>query len=49
MLLSQVLPEVINDARYRNCSVFDTCLPDLVGRPARERSWWSALFRPSDE
>jgi hypothetical protein len=49
MLLSQVLPEAINDARCRNCSLFDACLLDVVGRPARERSWRSALFRLSDE
>lgn len=49
MLLSQSLPEAINDARCRNCSLFDACLPDVVGRPARERSWQSALFRLGEE
>ena len=35
MLASSVLPKPKNDGRCRNCSLQDSCLPDVVGR--RER------------
>lgn len=42
------LPEAPNDARCRNCSLIDACLPTVVGEPARLRGLQGALFHAWD-
>ena len=46
LLQAQRLPPVLNDARCRHCSLQDTCLPKVVGEPARIRGMQSVLFQP---
>lgn len=46
LLQAQQLPPVLNDARCRNCSLKDACLPGVVGEPARLRGFQSVLFQP---
>jgi CRISPR-associated exonuclease Cas4 len=46
LLQQHRLPPVLNDARCQNCSLQDTCLPGVVGNPARLRGMQSALFQP---
>jgi CRISPR-associated exonuclease Cas4 len=45
-LHSQRLPPAPNDARCRNCSLINACLPFVVGEAARLRGLQGALFRP---
>jgi CRISPR-associated exonuclease Cas4 len=45
MLRLQLLPEAPNDARCRHCSLNNTCLPSVVGEPARMRGLQGALFQ----
>ncbi len=45
MLRSSALPAPNFDARCRHCSLLDSCLPEVVRRPARERAWRAALYR----
>jgi CRISPR-associated exonuclease Cas4 len=42
------LPEAVHDARCRQCSLYDACLPDLASTPARVRGFQGALFRLDD-
>jgi len=46
LLRSQQLPEAVNDARCRHCSLKDACLPDVIGERARLRGLQSVLFQP---
>ncbi len=46
MLRAQRLPAPSNDARCRNCSLAEACLPDVVGEPARLRGLQGSLFVP---
>lgn len=46
LLQSQQLPPALNDARCRNCSLKDVCMPHVVGEPARLRGMQSVLFEP---
>lgn len=46
LLTAQRLPPAPNDARCRNCSLIHSCLPGVVGEPARVRGWQSILFTP---
>lgn len=46
LLAGDVLPAAVNDARCPNCSLFDACLPSVVGQPARVRGFYGELFRP---
>ena len=46
MLVSQRLPEAVNDKRCRNCSLIHSCMPKVVGEPARLRGLQGALFTP---
>ena len=48
MLHGERLPAPANDARCRECSLGDACLPNVVLRPARERAWRAELFRGDD-
>ena len=44
MLASSVLPEPRNDRRCRNCSLQDSCLPDVTGRRERLRRMVKELY-----
>jgi CRISPR-associated exonuclease Cas4 len=46
MLRTQAVPPAPNDARCPNCSLFNACLPGVVGERARLRGLQGALFRP---
>lgn len=48
MLQDQRLPDAVNDARCRNCSLLDICLPDVVANPQRIRGLHSALYQVAD-
>lgn len=45
-LIAQQLPTAPNDARCRNCSLWNICLPSVIGEPARLRGLQGALFYP---
>lgn len=45
-LTAQALPVAPNDARCRNCSLWNICLPSVIGEPARLRGLQGALFHP---
>lgn len=45
MLKAQELPGAIYDARCRNCSLINACLPYVVTEPARIRGLQGALFQ----
>jgi len=45
MMDAQQLPRAINDARCRNCSLLDICLPEVVASPQRIRGLHSALYQ----
>jgi CRISPR-associated exonuclease Cas4 len=44
MLASRALPPAVNDARCKNCSLQDSCLPSVVGEKARLKRLESTLF-----
>lgn len=46
LLRFQQLPEVLNDARCRRCSLKDACLPNVIGERARLQGLQSVLFQP---
>jgi CRISPR-associated exonuclease Cas4 len=46
LLRSQELPTAPNDKRCPNCSLFNACLPDVVGETARLRGYQGSLFLP---
>ncbi len=48
MLAAQIVPPPANDARCRNCSLVDACLPDVVAEPARLRGLQAVLFQVWD-
>jgi CRISPR-associated exonuclease Cas4 len=45
-LTNQALPDAPNDARCRNCSLWNLCLPSVMAEPARLRGFQGALFHP---
>lgn len=47
MLAGDRLPPAANDARCPNCSLFDACLPGVVGERARLRGFFGELFHPA--
>ena len=47
MLAGTRLPPAVNDARCPNCSLFDACLPGVVGERARLRGFFGELFHPA--
>lgn len=47
MLAGTTLPPAANDARCPNCSLFDACLPGVVGERARMRGFIGELFHPA--
>lgn len=46
LLRAQRLPPAPNDARCRNCSLINACLPYVVAEPARLRGLQGTLFLP---
>lgn len=48
MLHAQSLPKAVNDARCRNCSLLDVCLPDVVANEYRIRGLHGALYQTWD-
>ena len=48
MLQRQSLPEAVNDARCKNCSLLDLCLPDVVANRYRIRGLHGALYQAWD-
>lgn len=44
ILREQRVPPAPNDARCRHCSLINTCLPGVVGEPARLRGLQGTLF-----
>lgn len=49
MLVEQLLPPPVNDARCPHCSLVESCLPTTVGAPHRLRGLQGALFQPWNE
>jgi len=49
VLIAQALPAAPNDARCDNCSLWNICLPTVVGEPARLRGLQGALYHPWGE
>ncbi len=47
MQRSDDLPPAVNDARCRNCSLIDACLPAVLGESARLRGLQGSLFQPA--
>lgn len=47
MLAGTRLPGAVNDARCPNCSLFDACLPGVVGERNRMRGFIGELFHPA--
>lgn len=47
MLAGTTLPPAVNDARCPNCSLYDACLPGVVGERARLRGFIGELFHPA--
>ena len=45
-LTAQDLPAAPNDERCRNCSLWNICLPSVIGEPARLRGLQGALYHP---
>jgi CRISPR-associated exonuclease Cas4 len=45
MINTQHLPEAVNDARCRNCSLLDICMPEVVTSPQRIQGLHSALYQ----
>jgi CRISPR-associated exonuclease Cas4 len=48
MLQQQTLPAAVNDARCRDCSLRDLCLPDIVANPQRIRGLHSSLYQATE-
>ena len=48
MLSSSNLPDPPNDSRCRNCSLQDSCLPEVVGSKERLRGLARELFKAND-
>lgn len=48
MLRGERLPGAVNDARCPKCSLYDTCLPNVVAHPQRVRLLHTLLFKPQD-
>lgn len=48
LLTDLTLPAPVNDARCRNCSLSEACLPRVVASPARLRGLQGALFQVWD-
>jgi CRISPR-associated exonuclease Cas4 len=48
MLCKQRLPPAPDDARCRNCSLINACLPAAVGEPARMRGLQGSVFQVYD-
>jgi len=44
MLASRILPPAVNDARCKNCSLQDSCLPSVVAEKTRLRRLEESLF-----
>lgn len=44
MLEKATLPEPVNDARCKNCSLIDVCMPDVVTDTNRQRGLQAALW-----
>ncbi len=48
MLTSRTLPPAVNDARCKNCSLQDSCLPSVVSEQARLKKMGRELFVATD-
>ena len=46
ILNSDALPAPVADARCKNCSLIESCLPFVVSAPARNRDYQRQLFTP---
>ncbi len=49
MLVSQVLPPPVNDARCQRCSLAESCLPDVVADRVRLAQVDKQAFEPAVE
>ncbi len=49
LLSGQRLPAAVNDQRCSQCSLIDTCLPDVVIRPSRIDHYQATLFTLGEE
>jgi len=49
MLKSMILPPAVNDQRCEKCSLIESCLPAVVAKPGRWRSYSATLFTTEDE
>jgi CRISPR-associated exonuclease Cas4 len=44
MLTSRILPPAVNDARCKNCSLQESCLPSVVAEKTRLKRLEESLF-----
>lgn len=49
MLTGMTLPPGVNDQRCEKCSLIESCMPAVIAKPGRWRSYSAALFTPDEE
>ncbi len=49
LLKNSVIPPAVNDQRCENCSLLESCLPNVVAKPGRWQSYCAALFTLEEE
>jgi len=48
MLAGMTLPPGVNDQRCDKCSLIESCMPTVITKPGRWRSYSAALFTPDE-
>ena len=49
LLKTMILPPAVNDQRCEKCSLIESCLPAVVAKPGRWRSYRVSLFTTEEE
>lgn len=49
MILSDIIPPPLNDARCRHCSLIESCIPSVVAEKGRIKFLNRTLFNPENE
>jgi CRISPR-associated exonuclease Cas4 len=49
MLTKMILPLGVNDQRCEKCSLIESCMPAVIGKPGRWQSYRATLFSPEEE
>jgi CRISPR-associated exonuclease Cas4 len=49
LLKSYSLPPAVNDQRCENCSLLESCLPNIVAKPGKWQSYRATLFTIEEE